>query len=77
MIAFIGIKKNTEIYIREKLSIKTDKKIEILENFLEKFKEGVILNTCNRTEIYFNHSEEDTEILKEIFEILEWDNDLQ
>ena len=77
MIAFIGIKKNTEIYIREKLSIKTDKKIEILENFLEKFKEVVILNTCNRTEIYFNHSEEDTEILKEIFEILEWDNDLQ
>ena len=51
MIAFIGIKKNTEIYIREKLSIKTDKKIEILENFLEKFKEVVILNTCNRTEI--------------------------
>lgn len=77
MIAFIGIKKNTEIYIREKLTVKSNRKDEILENFLEKFKEVVILNTCNRTEIYFNYSEKNTEVLKEIFEILEWDKELK
>ncbi|MBE6049076.1 MAG: glutamyl-tRNA reductase [Clostridium sp.] len=77
MIAFIGIKKNTEIYIREKLTIKSDRKDEILENFLEKFKEVVILNTCNRTEIYFSYSASNTEILKDVFEILNWDEELK
>lgn len=76
MISFLGIKKDTQISIRERLIIESKDKENIIKSFLEIFKEVVVLNTCNRTEIYFNHSNEEVEILKKIFEILKWDESL-
>lgn len=76
MIALIGIKKNIPIQIREEFSIKNSKKEECLKKLLDIFSEVVLLSTCNRTEIYFNHSLNKEEILKKIFDIFEWDNTL-
>lgn len=76
MLGIIGIKKDVAINIREKLTIKQSKKKNILNKLLNIFKEVVIINTCNRTEIYFNHSYYNEEILKEVFEILQWDKEL-
>ncbi|MGN0145204.1 MAG: glutamyl-tRNA reductase [Clostridium sp.] len=73
MLGLIGIKRNTPLEIREKFTL-NPKKIPIYtEKLLKRFKEVVILSTCNRTEIYFNDFYEKEELLKEIFEILEWD----
>lgn len=77
MIAVLGIKKNTPIEIREKLTIKSNKLEECLNKLL-KYLDGVLLlATCNRTEIYFNVSLIDEELLKKIFEILKWDYDFR
>ena len=73
MIGLIGIKRNTPLEIRERLTLKP-KRIETYTNkLLEIFKEVVILATCNRTEIYFNDFFKKEELLKEIFEIFDWD----
>ena len=73
VIGLIGIKRNTPLEIRERLTLKP-KRIEMYTNkLLQIFKEVVILATCNRTEIYFNDFCEREELLKEIFDILEWD----
>lgn len=73
MIGLMGIKRNTPLDIREKLTLKP-KKIEVYtEKLLKEFREVVILSTCNRTEIYFNDFFMSEEVLKKIFEILEWD----
>lgn len=74
MISFLGIKKDTPISIRERLAIKDD--IGALEKLRSIFKEVVIISTCNRTEIYFNGFTDRVEILKEIFELLGWDESL-
>ena len=72
MIGLIGIKKNTPIEIREKLTIHPNKIEQYTNLLLRIVKEVVILSTCNRTEIYFNDFSEDEEILKEIFEVFNW-----
>ena len=56
MLGLVGIKKNTDISTREKLSIISSKKEEILKELLCEFDEVVILNTCNRTEVFINYS---------------------
>lgn len=73
MIGLIGIKKNTPLEIREKLTLKPKRIQEYTEKLLKIFREVVILATCNRTEIYFNDFSEREELLKEIFDIFEWD----
>ncbi|WP_252231758.1 glutamyl-tRNA reductase [Clostridium sp. ZBS15] len=73
MIAVLGIKKNTPIEIREKLTIKANKHDEYLNSLLQCLDEVIILATCNRTEIYFNVSYINEELLKKIFEVLNWD----
>lgn len=73
MIGLIGIKRNTPLEIREKLTLKPKRIQEYTEKLLKIFKEVVILATCNRTEIYFNDFSEREELLKEIFDIFEWD----
>lgn len=73
MIGLIGIKKNTPIEIREKLSIHPNKIEQYTQELLKLLKEVVILSTCNRTEIYFNDFSENEEILKEIFDVFNWD----
>lgn len=73
MIGLIGIKRNTPLEIREKLTLKPKRLKLYIEKLLKIFKEVVILATCNRTEIYFNDFLGKEELLKEIFEIFEWD----
>ena len=50
MIQLLGIKKNTGVEIREKLSLSPKKKKEYTKKLLKHFDEVVILSTCNRTE---------------------------
>ncbi|GAA0078375.1 glutamyl-tRNA reductase [Clostridium sp. CTA-5] len=75
MIGLIGIKKNTPIGIREKLTIQSNKCKEYIKESLKYLDEVVILATCNRTEIYFNASFEKEELLKKVFEIFNWNYD--
>jgi len=75
MIGLIGIRKNTPLDIREKFIIKPKKYEEYINELLKEMKEVVILATCNRTEIYFNASFNEEELLKKIFDIFNWDND--
>lgn len=73
MIGLIGIRKNTPLEIREKFIIKQKKHTEYMKELLGELKEVVILATCNRTEIYFNASLNEEELLKKIFDIFDWD----
>ena len=73
MIGLIGIRKNTPLEIREKFVIKPKKHKEYMQELLKEMKEVVLLATCNRTEIYFNSSFNDEELLKKIFDIFSWD----
>ena len=75
MIGLIGIRKNIPLDIREKFIIKPKKYEEYINELLKEMKEVVILATCNRTEIYFNASFNEEELLKKIFDIFNWDND--
>ena len=70
----LGIKKNIPINIREKFIV--EDKIEIIKSLVSELKEIIILNTCNRTEIYFNHTSCNNEVIKEIFKKLRWEEDL-
>ncbi|SFC76449.1 glutamyl-tRNA reductase [Clostridium uliginosum] len=72
MIGLLGIKKNTPIEIREKLTIKPNMCTEYINQLLKDLEEVVILATCNRTEIYFNASFYEEELLKKIFEVFNW-----
>ena len=73
MIGLIGIRKNTPLEIREKFVIKPKKHKEYMQELLKEMKEVVLLATCNRTEIYFNASFNEEELLKKIFDIFSWD----
>lgn len=73
MIQLLGIKKNTGVEIREKLSLSPKKKKEYTKKLLDYFDEVVILSTCNRTEIYYKGSLKGKESVCKIFEVLEWD----
>lgn len=77
MIQLLGIKKNTEVEIREKLALSQKKREVYSKELLKYFDEVVILSTCNRTEIYFNGSLKGEEGLKKIFEVLNWDINLR
>ena len=74
MIQLIGVKHDVKIEIREKLSIipkRQERSLEALANICD---EAVILSTCNRIEIYFKSKDED--IVKKIFNALNWDESL-
>ncbi|MDV4149464.1 glutamyl-tRNA reductase [Clostridium sp. AL.422] len=73
MIQLLGIKKNTGVEIREKLTLAPKKRKEYTRKLLDYFDEVVILSTCNRTEIYYNGSLLGEESIYKIFEILDWD----
>lgn len=77
MLGLVGIKKSVPVNIREKFSINNDNKEKIEKKLKENFREFLILNTCNRTEIYFNHSLKEDEALKKIFKLLSWDINLK
>ena len=77
MIQVIGIKKNIELEIREKLALNIKKQEEYTKELLNYFNEVVIISTCNRTEIYFNSFYTGEEGLKKIFEVFKWDLNLK
>lgn len=78
MICLLCIKRNTPLEVREQFNIKNKKREEYFNVLKKEFKEIIILSTCNRTEIYFNVSyNDDEEILKKIFELFEWNNNLK
>ncbi|MBX7389407.1 glutamyl-tRNA reductase [Clostridium chauvoei] len=76
MIQLVGIKKNIDIKIREKLALHAKKQEIYTKELLNYFDEVVIISTCNRTEIYFNGSLSGEEGLKKVFEIFNWDINL-
>ncbi|TGY43690.1 glutamyl-tRNA reductase [Clostridium sartagoforme] len=76
MIVLLGIKKNTSVEIREKLSLAPKKRKEYLVELNKYFEEVVILSTCNRTEIYINSKFASSKAQEMIFNIFKWDIDL-
>ena len=56
MIRLLAIRKNISLDVREKFALNPKKVDEGLNALHNIFDEVVILNTCNRTEIYFNSS---------------------
>ena len=76
MIWLIGIRKNTSIEVREKLSLTSKKQVLALQQMKKIFDEVVIISTCNRTEIYFKGFFNKEEQLKKVFDILDWDYSL-
>ncbi|NKF08720.1 glutamyl-tRNA reductase [Clostridium gasigenes] len=73
MIQVIGLKKNIELEIREKLSLNTRKQEEFTNKLLNYFNEVVIISTCNRTEVYLNSSYTVEEGLEKVFQVFNWD----
>lgn len=78
MIRLLAIRKNVSLDVREKFALNPKKVDEGLKALHNIFNEVVILNTCNRTEIYFNSSYDgpDEETLKKIFGALNWEYNL-
>lgn len=73
MIHLIGIKKDLELNIRAKMSIAPSDMKSILSKIKVKItNEVVIINTCNRTELYLNSSHSKEYILRAIVDILNW-----
>lgn len=80
MINLIGIKHNIEVEIRERLAALPWKVEKYLNEILMEFDEAVLVNTCNRTEIYFTTtdindeaSEDDQQHrINKLYEILGW-----
>lgn len=77
MIAVLGIKKDIPLHIREKFSIKNKLRERVLNDLKNELEEVIILSTCNRTEIYFNHSLDKDEVLTKIFNSLGWSKELK
>lgn len=73
MIHLIGIKKDLELNIRAKMSIAPSDMERILSKIKAKISsEVVIINTCNRTELYINTAHSKDYILNAIVNILNW-----
>lgn len=73
MLGLIGIRKNVDIKIREKLSITLSRQYEVINELKLIYDEVVVISTCNRTEIYVSGFLEDENEIRRIFEILDWD----
>ena len=77
-LGLLGLKRDTSICIREKFSITPSEKKEVIKELLKFFNEVIILNTCNRTEIYLWHDNlNEKDIINIIFDTLRWDKRLQ
>jgi glutamyl-tRNA reductase len=76
MIQLIALKDDVKLEIREKFSVIQKRCENSLKNLSEICDEVVIISTCNRTEIYFNSKCEDSSIVEDIFQVLNWDKEL-
>lgn len=76
MIHLIGIKKELDLILRAQLAISQDNIDGILLKMKETIcEEVVIINTCNRTEIYLKSSLSQNNIIQEVFKSLNWDKE--
>jgi len=76
MIHLIGIKKELDLILRAQLAISQDEIDGILLKMKETIcEEVVIINTCNRTELYLNSSLSQNAIIQKVFKILNWNKD--
>lgn len=73
MLGLIGIRKNVDIKIRERLSITLDKQCKAIKELKMLYDEVVIISTCNRTEVYISGSLNSENKIRNIFNILDWD----
>lgn len=73
MLGLIGIRKNVDINIRERLAISLSKQPKAVKELNKLYEEVVIISTCNRTEIYISGCLESEEDIRKIFEVLDWD----
>lgn len=73
MLGLIGIRKNVDINIRERLAIALSKQSKSVKELNKLYEEVVIISTCNRTEIYISGCLESEEDIRKIFEVLDWD----
>lgn len=73
MLGLIGIRKNVDINIRERLAIALSKQSKSVKELNKLYEEVVIISTCNRTEIYISGCLEIEEDIRKIFEVLDWD----
>lgn len=76
MIQLIALKDDVKLEIREKFSVIQKRCENSLKNLSKICDEVLIISTCNRTEIYFSSKCEDSSIVEEIFEVLNWDKEL-
>lgn len=77
MLQLVGVSHNIELSIRERFSIIQKHQNKFIDRLLDFCDEAVILSTCNRTEIYFNAEDNRNNIIKDIFEALDWDYTLR
>lgn len=77
VIQLIGIQKDVDLRLREKFVIRKSEYKDKLLNLLRFFQEGVIISTCNRTEIYFTDDKFSDENLNKVFEALGWSGELK
>ena len=73
MLGLIGIRKNVDINIRERLAIALSKQSKAVKEFNKLYEEVVIISTCNRTEIYISGCLGSEKEIRKIFEVLDWD----
>ena len=73
MLGLIGIRKNVDIKIRERLSITLSRQYKAIDELKLLYDEVVIISTCNRTEIYVSGCFGSETEIRKIFEILDWD----
>ena len=73
MLGLIGIRKNVDRNIRERLAIALSKQSKAVKELNKLYEEVVIISTCNRTEIYISGCLESEEDIRKIFEVLDWD----
>lgn len=73
MLGLIGIRKNVDIKIRERLSITLTRQSKALDELKLLYDEVIIISTCNRTEIYISGCSGSENEIRRIFEVLDWD----
>ena len=73
MLGLIGIRKNVDINIRERLAISLSKQPKAVKELNKLYEEVVIISTCNRTEIYISGCLGTEKEIRRIFGVLDWD----
>jgi glutamyl-tRNA reductase len=76
MIQLIGLNSNCTIEIRERFAINKNSMEDCLGNLLKFCKEVLIINTCNRTEVYYNSETYGEENVEKLFDALGWEYSL-